>query len=331
MYKKRYNVAASRARDQLWVVHSLDPSRDLKPEDLRWRLLDFARNPAGLKSRVEQAQVRSESPLEAAVIQRVVTAGYRVTPQFEVGGYRIDLVVGTEKRRLAVECDGDRYHTQDDLQHDLERQALLERLGWRFVRIRGGEFFRDPDRALQPLFKRLAEMGINPDAPVSSDPAQQDPAAEELLQRVRRRAADLRASWDTQPTGRGVSVGDEDADRGAATQGVSAPRKARRRAEPDKTARPEPVLPPPAPVAETPRERRPVRQTSVPGDDLIATLEERGVDYVDKRPNGGALWAIGGAELSTVMSDLAKRGYKFTFSARGGRATMQRPGLWFVK
>ncbi len=197
MYKKRYNVAASRARDQLWVVHSLDPGRDLKPDDLRWRLLDFARNPAGLKSRIAQAQARSESPMETAVIQRVVTAGYPVTPQFEVGGYRIDLVVGTEKGRLAVECDGDRYHTQDDLQHDLERQALLERLGWRFVRIRGGEFFRDPDRAMQPLFKRLAEMGISQAATMSSGAEAQDPAAAELLERVRHRAGEIRASWDT--------------------------------------------------------------------------------------------------------------------------------------
>ena len=33
--KKRYNVAASRAQDQMWVVHSLDPLYDLKPGDLR--------------------------------------------------------------------------------------------------------------------------------------------------------------------------------------------------------------------------------------------------------------------------------------------------------
>jgi hypothetical protein len=32
MFKKRFNVAASRARDQMWVVHSLDPSVDLKRE-----------------------------------------------------------------------------------------------------------------------------------------------------------------------------------------------------------------------------------------------------------------------------------------------------------
>ena len=46
LVKKRYNVAASRARDQLWVVHSFDADRDLKPDDLRFQLLQHAQDPA---------------------------------------------------------------------------------------------------------------------------------------------------------------------------------------------------------------------------------------------------------------------------------------------
>ncbi|HLO04682.1 MAG TPA: DEAD/DEAH box helicase, partial [Symbiobacteriaceae bacterium] len=44
--QKRFNVAASRARDQLWVVHSVNPETDLKPGDLRRRLIVHAANPA---------------------------------------------------------------------------------------------------------------------------------------------------------------------------------------------------------------------------------------------------------------------------------------------
>jgi very-short-patch-repair endonuclease len=32
-------------------------------------------------------------------------------------------------KRLAVECDGERWHTPEQLNSDLERQAILERLG----------------------------------------------------------------------------------------------------------------------------------------------------------------------------------------------------------
>ena len=47
--RKTINVAASRARDQLWVVHSLDPGRDLKPGDLRHRLIAHAEDPSALR------------------------------------------------------------------------------------------------------------------------------------------------------------------------------------------------------------------------------------------------------------------------------------------
>lgn len=43
--KQRYNVAVSRAKDQLWVVHSLDYTADLKPGDMRRGLLEYVCNP----------------------------------------------------------------------------------------------------------------------------------------------------------------------------------------------------------------------------------------------------------------------------------------------
>ena len=49
---KVFNVAASRARDQLWVVHSLRPERDLKHGDLRLKLIMHAQDPAGLRKEV---------------------------------------------------------------------------------------------------------------------------------------------------------------------------------------------------------------------------------------------------------------------------------------
>ena len=65
---------------------------------------------------------------------------------------------------LAVECDGDRFHTIETLAADIERQASLERLGWTFSRIRGSHLFRDPDRAMQPVFEQLHALGVEPRA-----------------------------------------------------------------------------------------------------------------------------------------------------------------------
>jgi very-short-patch-repair endonuclease len=88
--------------------------------------------------------------------------GYRVRPQFESAGKYIDLVVEGLDRRLAVECDGDESHGLDQLEADLTRQRKLERCGWVFWRIRGSDFYRDRERAVQELCEKLERMDIVP-------------------------------------------------------------------------------------------------------------------------------------------------------------------------
>jgi very-short-patch-repair endonuclease len=158
--KKRYNVAASRAQDQLWVVHSLDPNNDLKPEDLRRELILHAQNPLSTMRLFKQEEPRTESEFERQVLRILINKGYKVRSQWKVGYYRIDMVVEGDSKRLAVECDGDRWHPIEKLSDDMARQAILERLGWTFTRIRGSAFFRDEAQAMRPVFQRLDELGI---------------------------------------------------------------------------------------------------------------------------------------------------------------------------
>jgi len=193
-FQQRYNVAASRAKNQMWVVHSLNADTDLKTGNLRKRLIEHARDPKAVTRELEKAEARAESPFESAVIKRLVAARYDVRPQWKVGRYRIDMVVQDGLRRLAVECDGDRYHGPDKMADDMNRQAILERLGWRFHRIRGTEFFRDLDAAIARLFNRLNELEIFPSAQVSGDTHAAD--SDSLTQRLIRRAAEMRQAWD---------------------------------------------------------------------------------------------------------------------------------------
>ena len=74
-WKKRFNVAASRAMDQMWVVYSVDPQTDLKPGDLRKRLIDHALDPQAIMRSLEAAIARAESTFEVAVIKRLHGAG----------------------------------------------------------------------------------------------------------------------------------------------------------------------------------------------------------------------------------------------------------------
>jgi very-short-patch-repair endonuclease/superfamily I DNA/RNA helicase len=172
--KKRYNVAASRAKDQLWVIHSFDPELHLNSTDIRFRLLQHVKDPDSSSRNFEQEVGRTESPFEREVLKRLTNAGYRVQTQVQVGYFRIDMVVEGKGKRLAVECDGDRYHPIEQLAADMNRQAILERLGWRFARIRGSAFYRDPEQAMKAVFKRLEELEIEPHSTQTSQGTGQD-------------------------------------------------------------------------------------------------------------------------------------------------------------
>ena len=113
-----------------------------------------------------------ESPLERDVYDWLVGHGYRVRAQVKVGTYRIDLVVeGDNDARLAVECDGDKYHGADKWTADVRRQRVLERAGWSFWRCFASTFVRRREAALEDLATALAARGIHPAAAPASTAA----------------------------------------------------------------------------------------------------------------------------------------------------------------
>lgn len=187
--KQRYNVAASRARDQLWLIHSLDPNRDLHADDLRRRLIEHVRDPSARRAAIQRAQERAESPFERRVVERLISAGYRTEPQVWVGQHRIDMVVSDNDGQVAIECDGDRFHGVDQIPADMARQAILERAGWRFIRIRGTRFYGDPDEAMRWVFSELERLAIRPGSRVV--PPGPSGSAAEFRDDVSRRAWEI--------------------------------------------------------------------------------------------------------------------------------------------
>jgi very-short-patch-repair endonuclease len=162
--RKVFNVAASRAQDQLWVIHSLNADTDLKEGDLRKRLIRYAESPESSREQLSKVETRAESEFEKLVARSLTAEGFRIQLQWEVGAYRIDMVVFDKSgNRVALECDGDRWHPPEKHSEDLSRQFVLERLGWRFVRIRGSEFFYDQKATMDRVIARLRELGIEAD------------------------------------------------------------------------------------------------------------------------------------------------------------------------
>ncbi|MBP2513800.1 AAA domain-containing protein [Sphingomonas sp. PvP018] len=164
-YEQRFNVAASRARDRMVLVRSVE-LEDLRPSDrLRRSLIEHFHAPfAGDGALSADRRTRCESPFETDMYDLLVERGFRVDTQVAVGSKRIDLVVeGSNDRRLAIECDGDRYHGPEQWPDDMARQRMLERAGWVVWRCFASRFLRDRRGVMDELVEVLAARGIHPE------------------------------------------------------------------------------------------------------------------------------------------------------------------------
>lgn len=168
--ERRFNVAVSRAKEQIWLFHSVQLEDLSNTNDLRYKLLDHFLNykakPVPLPRPVERTFGTQPEPFESwfevDVFNDIVSQGYSAIPQYEIakGKYRIDLVALLPNRKIAIECDGDKFHGAEQYQNDLMRQKVLERCGWQFFRVRGAEYYSNRKKALEPLWKLLLSSNL---------------------------------------------------------------------------------------------------------------------------------------------------------------------------
>lgn len=166
--KRRFNVAVSRARDQMFLFHSIPLEEFRNPSDWRYKLLNWFYNPrteelnAGRDALKREFNSGRASQFSFDVGNILIDRGYQVLSEYPVIGYRIDLVVQGAEARLAVECDGDQYHTLENWEEDQVRERQLRRAGWEFWRVTGSAFYRNKEKALESLWGKLGELKIKP-------------------------------------------------------------------------------------------------------------------------------------------------------------------------
>lgn len=171
-YEQRFNVAASRARDRMYLVRSVQAS-DLSEKDLRLSMLEHFDKPFVIDKEATHGLIDlCESGFERDVFTRLTDRGYRVIPQVKSGAYRIDMVVeGLGDARLAIELDGDEFHGPDKWQADMNRQRVLERAGWTFWRCFASTWSLNKEEIFLELVTRLGAMGIEPLGALNSIPS----------------------------------------------------------------------------------------------------------------------------------------------------------------
>ena len=188
--RKRYNVAISRAKDQLWIVHSIDKN-SLKEGDLRKELfeyIDSLKENTFEKSAIENI---TASDFENEVARHLSEKNYTIKQKWRVGSYDIDMVAIYDDKKIAIECDGKTLnHTEEEVIANLEEQEILERCGWEFIRVRASEYFRNPEKAIKDLIIQLDDKGVYPNhKEVYSD-------KNELLNNIKSEALELMEKYE---------------------------------------------------------------------------------------------------------------------------------------
>jgi len=164
---RRLNVAITRARKELIVFATLRPeqidlsrTRAAGVRDFK-HFLEFAEGGAPALAAASAPLNRdADSDFEREMRAAIEARGWTVHPQVGVSGMRIDLgVVHPEApgRYLAgVECDGATYHRSATARdRDRLRQATLEALGWRILRVWSTDWWMDAESATNRLDQQL--------------------------------------------------------------------------------------------------------------------------------------------------------------------------------
>lgn len=176
---KKINVALSRAKEQMILFHSVEHN-DLQTNDFRNKILSFFKDEA---KPISQLQIDNnnieryrhnvpepfDSWFECDIAKALIENGYSyIQPQYNVKeaelfynhklgkqvyiNFKIDLVVHNNGKMIAIECDGDPFHSlPEDVAYDIERQEFLERVGWKVYRVLYSAYKRSPQEETQKI------------------------------------------------------------------------------------------------------------------------------------------------------------------------------------
>jgi very-short-patch-repair endonuclease len=137
-------------------------------EAARQELLNFLAENQGEKSAPPTAASNflTESVFEEEVLNYMLEEipAERIKTQFQLGGFRLDIVVMDESGapQLVIECDGKKYHKSKVAhRYDIHRQRILERYGLVVYRIWSTNWWRDRKGEFQKLrteIKRVCDL-----------------------------------------------------------------------------------------------------------------------------------------------------------------------------
>lgn len=157
------NVAFTRAREEMHVFHTA-PIEQFGMASGEGAIKDWLEHCGKMeKANFDPGRLgvqRSHSEFEVQVMHSLRALALKVIPQYPSCGFSIDLVVQKDDVRIAIECDGEIWHEDEHGElktEDVQRQEILERAGWRVLRIPYRKWRIEPGKQLARVSRALAE------------------------------------------------------------------------------------------------------------------------------------------------------------------------------
>ena len=327
---KRLNVAFSRARITMTIFSSIYSS-DLKvtensPDGLV-AFRDFLKFAEGHDIRSESEEAKAAGYAKAGILQSICSTitehGYQCVPMVGHSDFHIDIAVvdpyEPTKYLMGILLDGEGYRkTKNTRDREIAQIGVLNNLGWTLYRVWTMDWWDKREKVLNKILTLLDELKAESQKKHEAEAAKGEDA--ETVRAKREEAANvLRAELERQAAE--VIADEEEAETLEKEVHVVADASAVITEKPAVAADESSVID---------TEDKPEVQTApeVQLSELLARLRTENAEIVDKRENGGALWIIGGKDLSPIMESFKALGVQFIFKEGGGKATGGRDSWW---
>ncbi|MEI7474901.1 MAG: AAA domain-containing protein [bacterium] len=140
-----FNVAVTRAKNYLYCY--ISKTQEELPEGLIRNYLEFIKNTNEKRAtlRVNEYNYGEHECLSLLLEEN----GMKVLTNFETCGFTTDLLVKSEDKAIIVELDG--FNERRRKSEAVWKQSILERCGWKIVRISAREWYLSPNMCVMKI------------------------------------------------------------------------------------------------------------------------------------------------------------------------------------
>lgn len=152
-FERSFNVAASRAKEQVILVYSIHPN-ELSNDCLRYKLINYYNS--FNKSESNDTYIKFNTDFEKEIYKELKNNKIDITSHLKIGKYEIDFVVNDKNaKKIAIECDGDELKSKEEYEEEMAKQEVLTRCGWKFIRLRASQFYANKDKTVFELINKI--------------------------------------------------------------------------------------------------------------------------------------------------------------------------------